>query len=145
FIQPGTHKAPAPPPLPEVPGYEVLEVLGHGGMGIVYKARQLRLNRVVALKMVAAAAAGERGRFRIEAVAVAALAHPNIVQVYEAGEAAGRPFLALEYVPGGSLADHLGGAPLAPFRAAALMATLARAVQHAHQRGILHRDLKPAN
>src|SRR5262245_10175435 len=91
--------APAAEPLPEVEGYDVLGVLGHGGMGVVYRARQRQLNRVVALKMVLAAggSATERARFRVEAEAVAALQHPNIVQVYQTGEAAGRPFLALEF------------------------------------------------
>jgi serine/threonine-protein kinase len=135
-------------PVPEVPGYDVLGVIGHGGMGIVYQARHRKLNRVVALKMILAAhgaSAGDLARFRAEAEAVAALQHPNIVQVYEAGESAGQPFLALEFVPGGSLAQHLRGAPVSSGRAAEIVLTLARAVQHAHERGVVHRDIKPAN
>jgi eukaryotic-like serine/threonine-protein kinase len=136
------------PPLPEVAGYEILGVIGHGGMGVVYQARQLGLNRIVALKMVLAgvnASPQNLARFRSEAEAVAQLAHPNIVQIYEIGEQEGCPFLALEYVSGGSLAQHLDGTPIAPRPAAELVVALARAVQHAHERGIVHRDLKPAN
>src|SRR5262249_54829511 len=91
--------------LPEIPGYEVQNVLGHGGMGVVYKARHLALKRTVALKMLVADKSGqaERARFRVEAEAVARLQHPNIVQIHEVGEVAGLPFFALEYVEGGSL------------------------------------------
>src|SRR5262249_27476848 len=133
---------------PAVDGYEVLEVLGRGGMGVVYKAQQTGLNRPVALKMVLAGAnagAQERQRFRTEAEAVARLHHPNIVQIYEVGEQNGCPYLALELVHGGSLAQQLNGTPLSPRRPAQLLLALARAVQHAHQQGIIHRDLKPAN
>src|SRR5438874_37330 len=102
---------PSTPP-PTVPGYGVLGVLGHGGMGVVYTARQLSLNRMVALKMVltgAHAGPQERARFHAEAEAVARLQHPNIVQIYEVGEAEGQPFLALEFLEGGSLADQFRG------------------------------------
>jgi tetratricopeptide (TPR) repeat protein len=135
-----------PAPLPDVAGYEVLEELGRGGMGVVYKARQSGLKRVVALKMIQPAAGGvPLARFRAEAEALARLQHPHIVQVYEVGEHEGRPFLALELLTGGSLDRHLQGAPQPPRRAAQLVATLARAVHAAHERGVVHRDLKPAN
>jgi tetratricopeptide (TPR) repeat protein len=117
-------------------------------MGVVYKARQRSLGRVVAVKMLTAGPLAEPrqlARFRTEAEAVARLQHPHIVQVHEVAEAAGRPFLVMEYVEGGSLERHLNGRPLPPREAAALVETLARAVQHAHDRGIVHRDLKPAN
>jgi serine/threonine protein kinase len=143
-----TTNEPAKPTIPVVEGYEILEVIGHGGMGVVYKARHKTLNRTVALKMIlsgSAATDGERTRFRAEAEAAAQLQHPNIVQVYEIGEAAGRPFLALEYVPGGSLAAQLTGDGVDPRRAAELILPLADAVRHAHENGIVHRDLKPAN
>ncbi len=139
--------APAPD-LPAVPGYEVLGCLGHGGMGVVYKARQLRLNRLVALKMIAAGAhAGpERlARFQIEAEALASLQHPHIVQIYEVGECDKCPYIALEFVDGPSLDKRLAGTPQPPRAAAELVETLARAMHSAHQRGIVHRDLKPAN
>jgi serine/threonine-protein kinase len=141
----------APPPLPSLPciqGFEILEVIGRGGMGVVYKARQVKLNRLVAIKMIWAGADGTdwaQGRFGVEAEAVARLQHPNIVQIHEVGEEGGRPYLVLEYVGGGTLAQTLHGTPLAPQRAAELALTLARAVQHAHGHGIVHRDLKPAN
>jgi serine/threonine-protein kinase len=131
-----------------VPGYEIVGELGRGGMGVVYKARQLGLNRWVALKMVLAGAhAGEQqlARFRIEAEAVARLQHPNIVQVYEIGESDGLPYFSLEYVDGGCLTDKIYRQPQLPRQAAHLTETLARAMQYAHERGIVHRDLKPAN
>ena len=134
--------------LPRIPGYEVEAVLGRGGMGVVYKARHLRLNRPVALKMLLAGAyAGpqERERFQREAEAVAGLRHPNIVQVYDVGDQDGRPYFTMEFVEGGSLAQKLAGTPQPARQAAALVATLAEAVQAAHQGGIVHRDLKPAN
>jgi tetratricopeptide (TPR) repeat protein len=151
------HVAPAAAPVATPPpdlgrvqpeGYEILQVLGRGGMGVVYKARQVRLGRVVALKMIRAdlsGAAEERARFKAEAEAAARLQHPNIVQLYEVGERDGVPYLALEFVDGGSLAERLCGIPLAPREAASLIAVLAQAVHHAHERGVLHRDLKPAN
>jgi tetratricopeptide (TPR) repeat protein/predicted Ser/Thr protein kinase len=136
----------APPPA--VPGYEVLGVLGRGGMGVVYQARQTSLRRLVALKMILAGghASGEqRARFRTEAEAAARLQHPNVVQIHEVGEHDGLPFFCLEFVDGGSLASRLDGTPWPPRQAAQLLETLARAVHAAHQRGIVHRDLKPAN
>ncbi len=141
-----THSGPEQAPV--VPGYEVVREVGRGGMGVVYEARHLTLNRRVALKVIRAgglAGADELARFRAEAEAVARLQHPNIVQIHEVGEHAGLPYLALEFVGGGSLAARLRAAPLAARPAAGLVATLARAVQHAHSRGVVHRDLKPAN
>jgi WD40 repeat protein len=134
--------------LPSVPGYEVLEVLGTGAMGVVYRARQIGLGREVALKMILHAEnAGTdvRERFRTEAQAVGRLAHPHIVQVFEIGEHAGTPFFSMEYCPGGSLGDQLDGTPWDPHRAAALVETLASAMHAAHQAKVVHRDLKPAN
>jgi WD40 repeat protein/serine/threonine protein kinase len=142
---PATGALPGPPPL--VPGYEILGELGRGGMGVVYKAQQLGLNRTVALKMILAEQAGEEvvKRFRAEAEAVARLQHPNIVHIYEIGECDGRPFFSMEYVNGGSLEKYLGRAPQPPQATAQLLEVLARAVHVAHEAGIVHRDLKPAN
>jgi hypothetical protein len=134
-------------PLPAVAGYEVLEELGRGGMGVVYKARQEGLNRLVALKMVLAGAHGgeeERARFRIEVEATARLQHPNIVPIYEVGECDGCPYFSMELLDT-TLAQQLDGTPWDAATAAELVITLAEAMQHAHERGIIHRDLKPAN
>lgn len=134
--------------LLEVEGYELLGVLGRGGAGVVYKARQLALDRLVALKVLATGAhAGpdELARFRSEAEAVARLQHPHIVQIYDVGDTSGRPYLALEFMAGGSLADKLADKPQPPREAAEMVRTLARAVHHAHLNHILHRDLKPGN
>lgn len=131
-----------------VPGYDILEELGRGGMGVVYKARHRKLNRLVALKMILAGAhAGASGlaRFRAEAAAVAQLQHSNIVQVYEINEHEGRPYFSLELIEGGSLDQCLRENPPTPRAAARLIETLAIAMGFAHQRGIVHRDLKPAN
>jgi serine/threonine protein kinase/Tfp pilus assembly protein PilF len=140
-------------PLPDfgwvsVPGYEVLGELGKGGMGVVYRARQVGLNRIVALKMIRYAEdAGpeERRRFHTEAEAVARLQHPNIVQVYEVGEHRGMPYFSLEFCGGGNLQERLAGGPWEVEAAARLIETLAGAVQAAHAAGIVHRDLKPLN
>jgi serine/threonine protein kinase len=137
-----------PPNLPNVAGYEMLGVLGRGAMGVVYRARQVALKRLVALKMIQAGGhAGDtaRQRFLTEGRAAARLQHPHIVQVHELDECDGRPYIAMEYLPGGSLARRLGEEPLPPGQAAQLLQTLARAVQAAHHEGIVHRDLKPAN
>src|SRR5262245_40185824 len=133
---------------PSLPGYDVLYILGRGGMGIVFKARQLALDRLVALKMVLAggqASPEELLRFKTEVTAVARLQHTNIVQIYEVGEADGLPFCALEYVSGGSLAARIAGRPLPPRDAAQIVEALASAMHLAHSRNVIHRDLKPAN
>jgi WD40 repeat protein/tRNA A-37 threonylcarbamoyl transferase component Bud32 len=133
---------------PAIVGYELLEELGRGGMGVVYKARQVKANRLVALKMVLSggqAGPDDLARFRTEAEAVARLQHPHVVQVFEVGEHQGLPFFSLEFCPGGSLDRKLDGTPWQPAEAAGLVEALARAMHAAHQRGIIHRDLKPAN
>src|SRR5262249_33617107 len=137
------------PDCPAVPGFEIVGKLGEGGMGVVYRARQVGLERLVALKMIRwrlgdAPDAGRLERFRREAEAVARLKHPHIVQVHAWGEHRGQPYFALELIEGKSLARAVGDGPWPPRRAAELVALLAGAVHHAHQRGILHRDLKPA-
>jgi serine/threonine protein kinase/WD40 repeat protein len=147
----------APASMPSTPpGFEILEELGRGGMGVVYKARQLKLNRLVALKMLLTAdlvQARDLLRFLAEAEAVAAVIHPHVVQVYEVGQHNGLPYMAFEYLPGGTLADLLRRrkasgdrkAQLDPREAAELLVKLAQAVQAAHDQGIVHRDLKPGN
>jgi WD40 repeat protein/tRNA A-37 threonylcarbamoyl transferase component Bud32 len=136
-----------------VRGYEILSVVGLGGMGIVYEARHIELNRRVALKMLRGEALADpeyRERFRAEAEAIARLQHPNIIQVFEVGTVVAEddetpsPFLALEFVDGGSLAQHTY-APQPPRAAAQMVETLARAAHAAHRLGVVHRDLKPAN
>jgi len=136
-----------PPSLP--PGYEALEELGRGGMGVVLKARQRALGRLVAVKLIRADLSrhpAARARFEAEARAIALLDHPGIVRVHDGGVHDGYPFLVMEHVPGGSLAGRLKAAgPMRPRDAAELVVVLARAVHHAHARRIIHRDLKPAN
>lgn len=141
------HAASLPEP-PLVSGYEILGEIGRGGMGVVYKARHVALDRLVALKMILSgvhAAAKDQARFRQEAAAIARLHHPNIVQVFDIGDAGGRPYIALEYVEQGSLAQILRGEPPPLQAALKLIETLARTMAYAHQCGIIHRDLKPAN
>jgi serine/threonine-protein kinase len=145
--------APRPRPpldarLPSIPGYDVLKVLGRGGSGVVYRVRHHKLDRVVALKMLLSgeyASAAELTRFMQESRAEAGVRHPNIVQVYDVGQHDGLPYFTMEYAEGGNLAQKLPGKPQSPRAAAALVATLARAVHVAHQSGIVHRDLKPGN
>jgi serine/threonine protein kinase len=137
-----------PAPLPVIDGYDILGILGRGGMGVVYQARQTKLNRLVALKMVLAgkhAHPEHLARFCNEADAVARLQHPHIVQIYDINEHDGLPYFCLEYVAGGSLDKKLNGIPLQPRRAAHLVEILARAMHVAHAQGIVHRDLKPSN
>jgi serine/threonine-protein kinase len=148
FPPPGEALPPPKLALPEIPGYEVEAVLGRGGQGIVVRAKHLRLNRPVALKMVLAGAYAsprQEASLQREAEAVAGLRHPNVVQVYDVGDVDGRPYFTMELVDGGSLAQKLAGAPQPGRQAAVLVATLAAAVHAAHTCGIVHRDLKPAN
>jgi serine/threonine protein kinase len=134
--------------LPRIPGYQILGVAGRGATGVVYRAQHIVLKRLVALKMLQAAGHADetdRQRLLIEARAVARLQHPGIVEIHEIGEANGQPYLAMEFVGGGSLSQRQGGRPIAASQAAELVQTLALAVQAAHDHGVLHRDLKPAN
>jgi serine/threonine protein kinase len=143
--------------LSQAPGrvgdYEILDEVGRGGMGVVYRARHLQLRRVVALKMCLGgtfASRTERARFRAEAEAVAGLDHPNIVQIFEVGEhdpgdGMPRPYFTLEFAEGGNLLRKLAGRPQRPRQAASWVEALARAAHHAHEHGIVHRDLKPSN
>ncbi len=133
---------------PEIPGYEILGICGHGGMGVVYRARQLGAKRLVALKMIRAidhASPTDRLRFQIETEAVARLQHPNIVQLYEVGDVRGQPFFSLEFCDGGTLTEQLKKQRPTPRESAQLIETLARAMHYAHLRGVVHRDLKPGN
>jgi eukaryotic-like serine/threonine-protein kinase len=132
----------------DIPGYELIRELGRGGMGVVYLAKQMGLNRHVALKMIIAgshAAENEVSRFRSEAEAIAKLRHPNIVHIYEVDEHEGKPFFSIEYCSEGTLDRKLRGKPLGGIEAAGLVETLARAMQVAHEAGLVHRDLKPQN
>jgi tetratricopeptide (TPR) repeat protein len=138
--------SPAGESLPAIPGYELIRVLGRGGMGQVYLGRDSRLGRDVAIKTLFAGADPTLiERFRAEVTAVAAIRHPNVLPVHHAGEVGGRPYLVMEYVPGGTLAQALAGKPMPARDAARLLEPIARAVHHCHERGIIHRDLKPGN
>ena len=149
----GEHVAPRPPlavPHERVGDYELLDELGRGGMGVVFRARDHRLNRDVALKLILTgqlASGAEVKRFQNEAEAAAQLEHPHIVPIYEVGESGGRHFFAMKLVEGGALSERISNlkSQISNADAAKLMSAVARAVHHAHQRGILHRDLKPGN
>ncbi len=134
-------------PLPQIPGYHIVRVVDEGGMGVVYEARQRDLGRTVAIKMISGMRLGptQVARFRAEAEASARLQHANFVQIFEVGQVNGRPFFSMEYVDGGSLAQHLRHTRPSPRHAAELVCTLAQAIHTAHERGIVHRDLKPSN
>jgi serine/threonine-protein kinase len=139
---------PAAPPPRSFDGYEILEEIGRGAMGVVYKAWDPRLKRFIALKVLLRgehASATELARFRSEAQAAAGLSHRNIVPVFQVGEAEGRAYFSMKLVEGTTLAARAAGGPLPPREAARLVAAIARAVEHAHRHGILHRDLKPSN
>jgi serine/threonine-protein kinase len=147
----GAEASPAPPTTPFVRtlgDYDLLEELGRGGMGVVYKARQRSLDRVVALKMLRGgnlASAADVARFRAEAEAAARLGHPHIVAVYEVGACDGQAYFSMQYIDGTTLAKLLAAGPLPPREAVGYLLPIARAIEHAHQHGILHRDLKPSN
>ena len=144
----GPPPAPTAPVGPAVPGYEVEEEVGRGAVGVVYRARQAAINRPCALKVVMEgqlARPDKLIRFLEEARVIARLKHPNIVGIYDLGTHETGPFMALEWVGGGTLADRVAAGPLDPAEAARLAATLARAAGYAHEKGVIHRDLKPAN
>src|SRR6266480_3758308 len=146
---PHVRKAPRPPKtLANFGDYELLEELGRGGQGVVYRARQKSLNRTVALKIIGLgqwASTPHLNRFRREAEAAASLEHPRIVPIYEIGEREGSCYFSMKFVDGGQLDAALGGKPMSTRRAAELFVKIARTVQFAHERGILHRDIKPGN
>ncbi len=137
------------PPLPfSIGDYELQQEIGHGGMGVVFRAHQTNLRRDVALKMILpgkGTGAADIARFRAEAEAVAKLNHPGIVPVYEVGEWEGRPFFSMKYIAGQTLSQKLAAGPLPAREAARLLLEVCRAIQHAHEEGVLHRDLKPSN
>src|SRR5262245_50572408 len=146
------NKAPTQAPAALLPrrfgAYDLQEELGRGGMGVVYKAWDQALKRPVALKMILRgrqASSADLARFRVEAQAAAGLEHPNIVPVYQVGEHDGQAYFSMKYVEGRPLSTLIAEGPLPPRTSAQLMTAVARAVQHAHEKGVLHRDLKPAN
>src|SRR5262245_42132638 len=145
-----SHKRPeaASAKLPNFGDYELLEEIARGGMGVVYKARQISLDRVVAVKMILAGQFASKEiaqRFKSEAIAAAVLQHPNIVAVHEVGVHEGQHFFSMDYVEGQNLAQMVGSSPLLPKKAARHLKLVAEAIHYAHQQGILHRDLKPSN
>src|SRR6185369_12538879 len=147
---PGETRDETQPCLGRLGHYELIEEIAHGGMGIVYRARDLSLNRVVALKLILAGQfASERDvkRFRAEAEAAARLDHANIVPIYDVGEADGRPYYCMKFMEGGTLTNWISSAEYKPDprHAVCIVLKIARAVHHAHQRAILHRDIKPGN
>src|SRR5437867_1244104 len=135
--------------LPRQSGeYELLEEIARGGMGVVYKARQTRLNQLLAVKVLLSgplASPTDLRRFRAEAEAASRLQHPNIVAIREVGEHAGQPFFSMDYVEGPRLSELVREQPLPAPRAAGYVKTIAEAIQYAHDRGVVHRDLKPSN
>ena len=144
----GAREPVKPGPLLAFNDYELLEEIARGGMGVVYRARQISLNRTVALKMILGghlANAAEMKRFRAEAEIAAQLQHPNIVAIHEVGEHAGQPFFSMDLVEGRNLAQLVRDEPLPARKAAGYLKTIAEAVHYAHSRGVLHRDLKPSN
>ena len=151
----GDTRPQSPMPLQSLPrtmgDYELQEVIGRGGMGVVYRGRQLSLNRTVAIKMILRgefATPGDLRRFRSEAEAAARLRHPLIVPVYEVGDlppGSGQPFFSMQFIEGRTLSSRLADAPLRPRQAATMLARVCRAIQAAHDQGVLHRDLKPSN
>ena len=151
-LAPATTNLSTPPAVqlerPSLPGYEIEHEIGRGGMGVVYKGRQISLNRPVAIKMLPSreeVVRADHPRLADEARILARLLHPNIVQVIDVGESGGKPFIVMEFVPGGNLAQRINGTPLDPAVAAQLVELLAQAVHHVHEADVLHRDLKPAN
>ncbi len=135
-----------PDELPVIPGYSVFGEIGRGGMGIIYRAHQISLDRPVAIKLLRKDAGAQmRERFQAEVEAISRLRHAHIAQVYDAGNCDGRPFFTMEYMDGGTLARKLDGVPQTATDAATLVEALARAAQHAHENSVVHRDLKPAN
>lgn len=147
-LEPPATVADATPPIPQISGYGILGTLGRGGMGVVYQARHLALNRTVAIKMIGLEARTDpmaRRRFLQEARVLARLRHPAIVEIFDIGETDGQPFLVLEYMSGGSLADLLRHRTLAPDEAAEVLIRITDAIRFAHEQDVVHRDLKPGN